>query len=149
MIIENKVLEPQLLLVDFDNGVSTGLFDIKSGEILDYVVLESTCASDVATSLLRSLIENNIDIRAGFVHKDYDYDILEVIGELEVQDEEFLDSNDQEKIVKVWIKEFYNKDKSVIVKSEASELVLEDKESNQITAYGMKNLISFGDNNEK
>lgn len=112
MIIENKALEPQLLLVDFNNGVSTGLFDIKSGELLDYVVLESTCASDVASELLRSLIENNIDIRAGFVHKDYDNDILEDISELEIQDEEFLDSDDQEKIVKVWIDKFYNKGES-------------------------------------
>ena len=93
MIVRNRILDPQLLLVDFDNGVSTGIFSIETCELLDWVILESTCASNVATSLLRSLIENNIDIRAGFVHKDYDNDILEDISELEIQDEEFLDSD--------------------------------------------------------
>lgn len=112
MIVRNRILDPQLLLVDFNNGVSTGLFDIKSGELLDYVVLESTCASDVASELLRSLIENNIDIRAGFVHKDYDNDILEDISELEIQDEEFLDSDDQEENVKIWINNCYKRGKS-------------------------------------
>jgi len=110
MKIENSVLKPQILLVDFDNGVSTGIFSLETGEVLDYVGLESTCASNVASELLKSLIENNIDIRVGFVHKDYDTNILENINDIEVQDEVFLDSDDNEDIVKRWIKEIYNKD---------------------------------------
>ena len=109
MIIENKALEPQLLLVDFNNGVMTGVFDIKSGALLDWVVLESTCASDVASELLRSLIENNIDIRAGFIHKDYYRDILDEIGYLQVQFNEFFDSDDQEENVKRWIDNCYKR----------------------------------------
>lgn len=112
MIIRNKILDPQLLLVDFDNGVSTGIFSIETGELLDWVILESTCASNVASELLRSLIENNIDIRAGFVHKDYYRDILDEIGYLQVQFNEFFDSDDEEENVKRWINNCYNKGES-------------------------------------
>lgn len=110
MKIENSVLKPQILLVDFDNGVRTGIFSLETGEVLDYVVLESTCASNVASELLKRLIENNIDIRAGFVHKDYDMDILVDIGEWYIEEDEFASSSKEETIVRVWIKEIYNKD---------------------------------------